>query len=141
MHNQLHTLITQLTNYYRNANEKLLNEVGIPPGQAQILSFLWFRDGVSQAELVRDSKVSAPTVNLLVTKLENGKFIRCKQCKNDQRIKLVYLTQKGKNIRDKTISQWNKLESHVLEDFSDTEKVLVLMLLEKIRNNLKKVLS
>lgn len=136
MQTHINTLLTKLTIAYRSNSESMMNEVGLHSGQAQILNVLWSRDGQSQAELRRELNISAPTVTSLVSKLEKAKFVKCKTCVNDRRIIRVYLTKKGSDIRDETRKQYEILEKNMLKDFSDTEKIMLMMLLEKLKKNL-----
>ncbi|MGI8544990.1 MAG: MarR family winged helix-turn-helix transcriptional regulator [Aridibacter sp.] len=114
-----------------------MEKVGLHSGQAQVLSTLWMNNGQSQAEISRQLEISPATVNSLVSKLESSKFIKCKECNKDKRLMRVFLTKKGLDIRSEIETQWETLESIILKDFSDTEKVLLLMLLEKVKNNLQ----
>lgn len=133
----INSVLSRLTVGYRITSEKLMREIGLHAGQAQILSVLWKEDGLSQAEIVRELCISPPTVNSLVAKLNKSKFVTTKKCPRDKRLMRVHLTKKGKNIREKVEKQMKKLKNIVLSDFSDTEQVLVAMLLEKIRSNLQ----
>ncbi len=137
MKTNINNTLTKLTNAFRNINEKTLSDIGLHSGQAQILAVLWSRDGISQADIVRELSISPPTVNSLVSKLERSKFLKCRSCRNDKRLKRVYLTKKGFEVRDLAEEKWVEIEEVILKDFSDTEKVLILMLLEKIKNNLQ----
>jgi DNA-binding MarR family transcriptional regulator len=137
MKNSLTSLISTFAASYRLLNKKLLYAVGIHPGQAQVLSVLWNDDGISQSEISRALEVSSPTVNLLVQKLEKSKFITSKKCKKDKRLMRVFLTKKGKDIRNDIELQWAKVEEKLFENFSDTEKVLGMMVIEKMKKNLQ----
>lgn len=137
MQYHLHTILRKLAISHRTASEKFISEIGLHSGQSQILSTLWMRNGQTQAEISRMLDISPATVNTLVAKLEKSKFIKCKKCPKDKRLMRVHLTKKGIDIRSKIEEQWGKLEVLILKNFSDTEKVLVMMLLEKIKNNLQ----
>ncbi len=137
----LHNILTKLTIAHRNISEKYMSEVGLHSGQAQLLSTLWNGNGQSQAEISRLLNISPATVNTLVSKLENNKFVKCKECAKDKRLMRVYLTKKGSAIQKEIETQWEKLENLLLKDFSDTEKILIMMLLEKLKNNLQSGLS
>lgn len=137
MHYHLHKNLTKLAIEYRTVSEKFIEKIGLHSGQAQVLSTLWMNNGQSQAEISRQLEISPATVNSLVSKLESNKFIKCKECPKDKRLMRVFLTKKGLEIRSEIKTQWEKLESIILKDFSDTEKVLLLMLLEKVKNNLQ----
>ncbi len=141
MHNQLFTIVLKLTNSFRYLNEQKMCDVGLHSGQAQVLSVLWKEDGLSQAEIVRELNISPPTVNTLVNKLEKNRYVKLKKSRNDKRLVRVYLTKKGLSKRSETEKQWLEIEEEVLKNLSDTEKVLALMLLEKIKNSLQSVNS
>ena len=115
-----------------------MNEIGLHYSQISILNALWDDDGQSQAEFVRALKVSAPTVNKMITSLAKSNFVQCKKCKKDSRMVRVFLTKKGKDIRSQVREQWQKLEEMILQDFSETEKMLFSLLLEKLKKNLIK---
>ncbi len=141
MDKKINQLLTKLGIAHRIANEKLMCEIGLHSGQVQILSSLWENDGQSQAELVRNLCVSPPTVNKMVSKLTDSKFVLKKKCPKDKRLMRVYLREKGITVRPRVHKQWEQLESLILKDFSETEKLLIPILLEKISTNLVKDLS
>ena len=120
---------------YRNLLEKLMDEIGLHGGQVYVLNELWEHDGQSQAEIMKSLAVSAPTITKMISSLVRASFIQTKKCKNDARLTRVYLTKKGRVIQPLVWAQWAKLEEIALKNFSDTEKVLVLLLLEKLKNN------
>ena len=120
---------------YRNLLEKLMDEIGLHGGQVYVLNELWETDGQSQAEIMKSLAVSAPTITKMISSLVSASFIQTKKCKNDARLTRVYLTKKGRVIQPLVLAQWAKLEEIALKNFSDTEKVLVLLLLEKLKNN------
>lgn len=130
--------LSQINNGHRSLLEKLMNEIGLHYSQITVLNELWDVDGQSQAELVRALKVSAPTINKMVNSLSKSGFIQCRKCRKDSRMVRVFLTKKGKDIRPQVREQWQKLEAIILQDFSETEKMLFSLLLEKLKNNLIK---
>ena len=127
--------LSNISVLYRNKLESLMDEIGLHGGQVNVLSELWQTDGLSQADIMKSIGVSAPTITKMINSLVNSSFIQTKKCKNDARITRVYLTKKGRVIEPLVIAQWQKLEEIALKDFSDTEKVLVSLLLEKLKTN------
>jgi MarR family transcriptional regulator, organic hydroperoxide resistance regulator len=130
--------LSQISIGHRNSLERLMNAIGLHYSQISILNALWDDDGQSQAELVRTLKVSAPTVNKMINSLAKSNFVQCKKCKKDSRMVRVFLTKKGKEIRSQVRDQWQILEEIILQDFSETEKMLFSLLLEKLKKNLIK---
>lgn len=120
---------------FRNCLEKLLAETNLHSGQIFIINELWNNDGQSQAELGRALKLSAPTVNKMIKSLVSSSFVISRKCKKDSRLMRVFLTRKGKEIQPRVLAQWTKLEESTLRDFSDTEKMLFSLLIEKLKKN------
>ncbi len=141
MENSVNILISKIAIVSRIANEKLMCDIGLHSGQAQILRELGENDGSSQAELVRSLCVSAPTVNKMVSRLAEAGFVTTRQCPEDNRLVRVRLTAKGARIQPEIKKQLRKLETALLAEFSETENVLLPFLLEKIHSNLQKIAS
>jgi DNA-binding MarR family transcriptional regulator len=128
--------LSQILIGHRNSLEKQMADIGLHHSQISILNELWDTDGQSQSELSKTLKVSAPTVNKMVGSLGKSNFVQCRKCKKDSRAVRVYLTKKGKDIRPQVKDQWQKSEEILLKDFSETEKMLFSLLLEKLKKNL-----
>ncbi len=141
MEKSINTILSKLSVASRIANEKLMCDIGLHSGQAQILRELGENDGRSQAELVRSLCVSAPTVNKMVSRLSEAGFVTTRQCPEDNRLMRVRLTAKGARIQPKIEEQLRKLETALLSGFSETENVLLPILLEKIHANLSPIAS
>ena len=129
-------LLLQIGLLHRGAVEKLATQTGLHGGQISLLAHLWDSDAVSQAELVRRLGVSPPTVNKMVGLLAKNGFVKSLDCKSDKRIKRVHLTKKGKEVRLKVEEQWHKLETMTLANLSETETMMLSMLLVKVKNAL-----
>ncbi len=141
MENNLNNLLSKLSIAIRIANENLMCEVGLHSGQAQILTELWEEDTQSQAELVQKLCVSPPTVNKMVKKLEEAGFVTMQRCPEDKRRMRVRLTAKGVRIQPKVKEQLNRMESALLKDLSETERLLIPLLLEKLHKNVTALLT
>ena len=135
MENKTNHLLSKLSVAIRVANENLMCEVGLHAGQAQILMELWAEDRQSQAELAKKLCVSPPTVNKMAKKLSDAGFVTIQRCPDDGRLKRVRLTAKGARIQPKVEEQLDKLETILLKDLSETERLLVPLLLERLHKN------
>ena len=141
METEINKLLTKLAIAHRIANEKAMNKIGLHAGQVQILCSLWEKDGQSQAELVRDLCVSPPTINKMVSRLTEEKFVRRKKCPKDQRLSRVYLTKKGQEIRESANTEWKTLEKQLLMDLAETEIILLPILLERLNTNITRLIT
>ncbi len=137
MQNDINSILSKLAISHRTVMEKLMCDIGLHSGQVQILIALWDTDGLSQAELVRKLCVSPPTINKMINRLTDSDFVENKHCPHDKRLKRVYLTKKAVDIQPKVNKQLKSLEDLILKDFSETESVLLPIVLSKIANNLQ----
>jgi DNA-binding MarR family transcriptional regulator len=80
-------------------------EVGIDitPEQWVLLSALYERDGMSQAELAGNSYKDAPTVSRIIDLLDRKKLIQRVRIKEDRRSYQVTITPEGKATVEKAL--------------------------------------
>jgi DNA-binding MarR family transcriptional regulator len=136
MAEDLNRLLSRLAIAHRNAVAGAMTKIGLHSGQAGVLFSLWERDGLSQADLARELGVAAPTVNVLVSKLEEQGFVSVKPCPKDGRLKRVFITEKADGIRAEAEQEIRALEAKVLHGFSDLEKNAAFIVLERLSGNL-----
>jgi DNA-binding MarR family transcriptional regulator len=136
MSDNLNRVLSKLAIAHRNAAAAAMAEIGLHSGQAGVLFALWDKDGLSQAALGRDLGVAPPTVNVLVSKLEESGFVETRPCPNDGRMKRVYLTSKALGIRSKAEEQMEMLDRTVFKGFSELEKNTAMIVLSRLAENL-----
>jgi MarR family transcriptional regulator, organic hydroperoxide resistance regulator len=125
-------LFTSFATKHRDNLDKLMKEIGLHGGQIFVLNALWNNDGLSQAELVKQLNVSAPTVYNMVVRLSETGFVQVIKDENDARIMRVFLTGKGDEIKGSVLEQWSKLEEQTFANLTEPEKMMFGMLLQKI---------
>lgn len=76
-----------------------LAEVGLHPGQDDLLRCLWDADGQSQADLAWALGVESPTVTKMVGRLEAAGVVRRRPHPHDRRSTQVWLTPAGRALR------------------------------------------
>ena len=107
------------------------------PGAHLVLSMLAINDGINQLELVKSTHLRAPTVSVILQKMESEGIVeRRKDNENDKRSVHVYLTEKGRELDREHISRIKKLDAIAMEGLSESEKAILMEILPKIRNNL-----
>ena len=104
----------------------------IPSGARRVLSCLSINDGCTQLDLIRATHLKAPTISLIVQKMEQDGLITRKTDDIDMRLIRVYLTEKGtimyKSLRDIIDS----VEAELFASLDETEKELLHSLLSRI---------
>lgn len=136
MEKDVSRLLSKIAIAHRNASEEALTAVGLHSGQANVLFSLWKEDGRAQAELMRDLGVTAPTVNVLVSKLEEQGYVVSRPCPEDGRLRRIHLTEKGREKRGEAEEAIRALGCSTLKGLSEIEKNTALLILDKIHENL-----
>ena len=101
-------------------------------GARRVLACLTVRDGVTQLDLIRATHLKAPTISLIVQKMEHDGLISRRTDDLDMRLTRVHLTEKGKAVNDDIRRAVAEVEDAVMTDLSDAEKELLQTLLVRI---------
>ncbi len=105
-------------------------------GTRLVVSFLAISDGVTQLDLVKATHMKAPTISVILKRLEDEGLVERKRDTDDLRILRVYLTKKGREIDRLNIERLKATDAAALDGISDEEKEELMRLLLKIRDNL-----
>ena len=134
--NSLTYLLTQLAIGYRNIMQKSMLEIGLHSGQLFVLISLWETDGQSQIDLANQLGLTPPTINKMVGSLQRNGFIASRRCEKDGRIVRLFLTDKGSQSKTLVEEKWIKLEAFSFANLTETEKLVLLQLFGKMKENL-----
>ena len=122
--------------YYRT--HKLLEKIGVYPGQPPLLFILGKKDGQSQRELAEKLHIKAATLTIMLKRMEKAKLIERRPDENDQRVSRVYLTEQGKKVRAEAKDSLKTIETDCFSNFTPEEQILMRRLLMQMRDNLAK---
>lgn len=136
LENTITYLLTPISNSYWLMLEKAMNEINLHSGQVFVLLSLFKEDGQSQIELSKNLNLAPPTVNKMVKNLIEDGFVMTKGDDNDGRILRTFLTQKAFDSRDLIEEQWLKIETRMFLNFTETEKLILFQLFDKLEKNL-----
>ena len=106
------------------------------PGAHLVLSSLAVHDGINQLELVRYTHLRAPTVSVILKKMEAEGLVERGSDPDDLRSVKVHLTDAGRRLDAENINAIKKLDASALRGVSEEEYELLMALLPKIRDNL-----
>lgn len=120
-------------NFRRNS----LNKIGLYPGQPIILLLIEENPGISQKSLAEYAKISRPTLNVMLTRLQKNGLVEIKYDKNNSKISKVYLTEEGNKKNRYAKEILDNLKDIYYIDFSDREKETFEKLLNKISNSIE----
>lgn len=124
-----------ISQMYRKSNSfisKELSNLGIGSGQFMFLLELYRKDGRNQEELSDILSIDKATTARAIKKLEEEGFLYRQKDEVDKRAYKVYLTYKGKNLRDDIYKVMNLWESIISSKLTEKESDYLLKLLKKV---------
>lgn len=110
-------------------------ELGLNQSHHSVLITLYKDQGISQEKLSRKLSVDKATVTRSIRKLVEDGFIERRQDKDDKRSYLLYVTEKGEQIKPDIEAMFRDWNNIVLEGFSDDEVAHLNGYLDRICNN------
>lgn len=130
------TLLTRAARLQRTLSAGLLGELGLHPGQDSLLRVLWENDGRTQAELVEELAVEAPTVTKMVRRLEDAGFVRRRAHPTDRRSTQVFLTATGRDVRRDVQRVRSRVNRRSTAGLSPRQEATLRSLLDRVTVNL-----
>jgi DNA-binding MarR family transcriptional regulator len=119
---------------YRSKIEACLAQFNLIPPQLGILRVIEASGPMSQIALGEELGIDKATMVKLIDGLEKPQYIRRVGDTKDRRIKLIYITPKGKKVFEKGVKVGKKIEENFLSVLTETErkslKEIILKLLE-----------
>lgn len=125
-------LLSKLTTAHRNLLEKSVQEVGLHSGQVFVLFELWKKDGQRQVDLAEKLNLAAPTVNKILGGMLQAELVTRERYEDDARSTRIFLTDKGRNIRDALEVKWVDIEEQTVMGLTETEALILKQLLTKL---------
>ncbi|OON97441.1 MAG: hypothetical protein ATN36_03180 [Epulopiscium sp. Nele67-Bin005] len=139
MQDNLLFMIKRIHSYCVKHGNTHMEQHDLTMAQAGFLLILSEYDNhqVSLKEIEKRMGTSQPTIAGIACRLEEKELISSFTDENDKRIKIIKSTQKGKDklvIIHQGLEQVNK---KLLEDFTETEKIILTELLLKLYTNIQ----
>lgn len=111
----------------------------VPASCIGIMAELWSKDGISQKELGVSLIKNKSSVNKMLVSLEDAGMIIKKDNPEDKRGKLIFITQKGRELQNYVERKSNEMEEEILKDCTKEEikitKKVLAELYEKLRSH------
>lgn len=122
----------------RNTLRDKLSEEGVemPFEQWRVLFMLWVEDGRNQAELAEWSFKDKTTITRGLQSLEKLNLVVRITDEKDKRNKLIFLTHKGRELKNKVMPLAAATMEDAIQDISKEELNICRKVLGKIYNNL-----
>lgn len=125
------------------AIERLLNqemaELNITYTQATVIGYLSMHKGdeICQKDLEIGLGLTHPTLNSILSRLEDKELIQTEPLSSDRRYKKIALTTKSEEMHVVIKEKIMKISNRVFQGFDSEEQLLLGRMIEKSINNLK----
>lgn len=133
----LYFLLNSAIRFYYLRTHKLLEEIGLYPGQPRVLHALWRKDGLSQKEIAKQLNIKPSTVTVMINRMEKAELVRRKQDPEDLRVSKIYLQKKAIDLKDEVKEVAKVVNDETFAGFSEDEKELMGNFLKRMSENLK----
>ncbi|MBK7691908.1 MAG: MarR family transcriptional regulator [Bacteroidetes bacterium] len=125
------------TSMFRHLGKRMKEQnLPITPEQFSVLSHLWQKDGLPQCELAQCTNRNRANVTRIIDILEREGIVERKDDKTDRRIFRIYLTEKGKSLKQQTAKCAKQSIRNALMGVSKAEVETCTKVLLKIKSNL-----
>jgi DNA-binding MarR family transcriptional regulator len=124
------------TSMFRHLS-KLMKDQNLPitPEQFSVLSHLWQKDGLQQTELALCTNRNRANVTRILDILERENIVERRDDANDRRVFRIYLTDKGKSLREATAKCAEQSIKDSLKGLTKDEIDTCMKVLLKIKSN------
>lgn len=105
--------------------------------QFGILAMLWYEEGLKQQDIADKLKRNKATITRIIENMIKRNLIVQIPDQLDKRIKLIYLTQKGKALQKEMVESSGMVYYRALNNINPKDIETVLSTLKQIASNLK----
>ena len=130
----------RISRLHRMAFEKNISQMGIHQSQHHLLMYI-AKEGeiISQKEIAERFGITPAAVARSLKLLECEGFISRANHEDDGRINRIAITDKGKEIIEKSCKMFKETDSDIFDDFDTNEIEELNRLLDKIQSELMKI--
>ena len=119
-------------------DKKFKERFNLSHGQVFILINIYRDEGICQHRLCEEYNLDKSGVGRILKKLEDKNLVTRKSDPEDKRKKLIYLTDKAKNMKEDFKNLLKEIEEQMRQGLTEQEIETVNTILKKIYNNLDK---
>ncbi|MBQ8717628.1 MAG: MarR family transcriptional regulator [Clostridia bacterium] len=101
-----------------------------------VLAHLAVKDDLNQLDLVKLTRLKAPTVSVLLRRMEQEGYVKRVPDEQDRRAVRVSLTEKGKEFDRRHLSRISTNDQTAMRGIDGEDQEMLVRLLSRIRDNL-----
>ncbi|MFD9053424.1 MarR family winged helix-turn-helix transcriptional regulator [Streptomyces zaomyceticus] len=114
--------IFRLARAHRAYAAAMLRDLSLHPGQELLLMRLLERDGQTQSELLESVSLDHSTVSKSLRRMQEAGLLTREPAEHDRRMVTVWLTDRGRAMREPIDAMWSSLEQTSTRDL-DVEAI------------------
>lgn len=117
-----------------------LADIDLTGAQGEVIGYLMSNEGreVNQKDIEKEYGLMNPTVTGILKRLEKKGFIIRLKSRQDERCKIIELTEKGRRIHEKMREKGLEVEKLLLRDIPETEIDTFVKVLKKLIENMSR---
>lgn len=137
--------IRMLSNELNRKVAELLKEEGEPSSaiQMRVLNFIHRRnrgnEPIYQKDIEQEFDIRRSTATGILQRLEKRELIERTSCKEDNRLKAIFLTSAGQQKVSENISKLEKFDKSLIQGISEEELATFFRLLDTLSENSKSI--
>ncbi|WP_086350746.1 MarR family winged helix-turn-helix transcriptional regulator [Candidatus Enterococcus clewellii] len=137
--------IKMLSNELNRKVAELLKEEGEPSSaiQMRVLNYIHRKNNgnepIYQKDLEQEFDIRRSTATGILQRMEKRGLIERTSCKEDNRLKAIFLTSAGERQVSENISKLEKFDDLLIDGISEKELETFFKLLDKLSENSKKI--
>jgi DNA-binding MarR family transcriptional regulator len=120
---------------HRARSAQLLTELGLFPGQEQVLTLLAAENGCTMGDLAAELRVRPPTASKTVARLAAQGLVERRTVNGDGRVVRVELTDEGRRRAEAVDAIWGELEREASDGIDGKDRKRLRKLLRKLGRN------
>lgn len=136
MEDTLHYLIMANHLIIQKRLFSMIKDTELSLGQPKILDYLREHNGSIQKDISAACNIEQASLTSVLNGMEKKGLIVRKMQDGNRRSLYVYMTEKGSELARRIASEFEKIESSAMEDFSDKDKETLITLLSKMYKNI-----
>lgn len=128
----VHFLLAKALQRASRITKSKLDPYGITPVQFSVLRLLWGTDGQLGSKLGERLQMDSATMTGILDRMEMNGFVERNVDPQDRRTKIVYLTEKGRELEIPLSQKMDEWNDEVMADFNKEENEIFKRMLVSI---------
>jgi DNA-binding MarR family transcriptional regulator len=129
--------LTVAARRHRARQAELLAELGLFPGQDQVLHALLAEDGLTMSEIAAELQIRPPTASKMAARMGAQGLVERRSSSEDARLVTIHITEEGRALGEKLHAVSRKLEKQLLLDMDGKDARRLRRLLKRAARSLR----